>query len=408
MTWKTRGIAVLVGLAVVGALVWAFAPQPVEVEVAAVTRGPFRQTIDEDGITRVRDRYVVSAPLSGRLLRMALKAGDAVQQGMLLAVIVPGAPALLDVRTEQELTERVGAAEAERLHTMAMVERAQAALKQARADLERSRTLADKGVVSMEKLEHDHTEVELKQKELQAAQFDDQAAMHQVDMARAALQRFRHDTQGTTRAQRWEIRSPIAGRVLRVIQESEAVVASGEPLLEIAEPQDLEVVVDVLTANAGAIEPGAAVWLDRGGDAPPLEGRVRLVEPAAFTKISALGVEEQRVNVIIDLVSPPDQWRNLGDAYRVDARITVWSAADVIKVPTSALFRSGTQWAVFTVSHGTAHKREIQIGPRAGHEAVVVNGLEPGEHIIVYPSDAVQDGNRVKVRASHPTDHGGG
>ncbi|WP_089718127.1 efflux RND transporter periplasmic adaptor subunit [Candidatus Entotheonella palauensis] len=396
MTWKARSSAAIIGLAIVGVLVWSLAPQPVEVETAAVTRGPFRKTVEEDGKTRVRDRYVIAAPLARRLLRITLKTGDAVHQGMLLALIVPRAPALLDVRTEQELTERLGSAEAERLHTIAVVERAQAALQQARADLERSRKLANKGVLALDRLEHDQTEVEIKQKELLATQFDDQAAMHQVEMARAALQRFRQDAQDHGSEQQWEVRSPISGRVLRVIQESEAVVESGTPLLEIAEPAALEVVVDVLTADASAIAPGASVMLDRGGGAPPLEGRVRLIEPAAFTKISALGVEEQRVNVIIDFVSPHDEWRNLGDAYRVDAQITVLSTAVAIKVPTSALFRINRQWAVFTVTQGRAHLRQIRIGARAEREAVVEDGLEPDEQVIVYPSDAVQDGIRVK------------
>ncbi len=403
MTWKTKSSATLVGLAIIGILVWALRPPSIEVDIATVTRGPFRKTIEEDGKTRVRDRYIVAAPVAGQLLRIALKAGDPVQTDMRLAVIVPRAPELLDVRTEQELSERVGAAEAERLHTMAMVERAQATLKQARADQERSSKLADKGVISLDKLEHDQTEVEIKQKELQAAHFDDQATMHQVEMARAALQRFRQDAQGNGRDQQWDIRSPVAGRVLRVIQESEAVVESGEPLLEIAEPKALEVVVDVLTTDAVSIQPNAPVWLDCGGGMAPLEGRVRRVEPRAFTKISALGVEEQRVNVMIDFVSPPDPRRNLGDAYRVDAEIAVLSVADTILVPTSALFRTRKQWAVFTVNQGRAHKRDVQIGARTGREASVDNGLEPGERVIVYPPDAVQDGSRVKARISGQT-----
>lgn len=399
MSWKARGLLLFLALGSAGLVVWAFLPQPVAVDVATVTRGSFQQTIDEDGKTRVRERYVVAAPVAGRLLRVTLKAGDPVEAGMPLAVMVASAPALLDVRTEQEAIERVGAAEASRWRTQALVERAQAGLDQATVDLDRTHKLANKGFVSLDRLEHQQTEVRVKTRELQAAQSEDHAAQHQVEMARAALLRLRHDTMDKTPGQHWEVRSPVAGRVLRLLQESEAVVAMGTPLLEIAEPQEVEVVVDVLTADAGDIHPGAPVHLDRGGSAARLEGRVRLVEPAAFTKISALGVEEQRVNVVIDLLSPRTQWPNLGDGHRVEARIVVFRAADVLQIPLSALFRLHDSWGVFTVSNGRATQRPVRIGPRGERTVVVENGIAPGEQVIIYPPDAVRDGVRVKVRS---------
>ena len=398
--WLRRGTWLLAGVIAAGVLVWAFAPRPVEVETATVTRGPFRKTVDEDGKTRVRDRYVVSAPIPGRLLRVDLKAGAEVEPGTLVARLAPAAPAPLDARTEFEYRERLGAAEAAQLRATANIERANVALEQAKAEEARTAKLADQGFTSRQALDNAQREVELKGKELAAAQFDGHAAQHQVAMARAALTRYRQDAGGKALGTAWEIRSPVAGRVLRVVQESEAIVAAGAPILEIGDPRALEIVVDVLTADAAAIRPGAAVELDHGGGTPLAPGRVRLVEPAAFTKISALGVEEQRVNVVIDFVAPPKAWGNLGDGHRVDARITVDTRDDAVQVPVSALFRHGDGWAVFAVSGGRARLQPVATGPRNGAVAVVLGGLDPGARVIAYPGDAVADGVQVKVRES--------
>jgi HlyD family secretion protein len=386
------------GLVVLGVLGWAFTSAPIEVEVASVTRGPFRKTIDEDGKTRVRERYVVSAPLAGRLLRVELKPGAAVEVGTLLATLVPSAPTLFDTRTERELAERVGTTEAGLLRANAAVEHAHVALDQANADLARAAQLAGQGFTSKESLERVQRGVELKAKELKIAEFDGHVAEHQVALARAAQSRARQEAGGSAGGQRWQIRSPVAGRVLRVVQESEAVVPVGTPILELGDPQNLEVVVDVLTADAAAIRPDAEVELDHGGNARPLAGRVRLVEPAAFTKVSALGVEEQRVNVVIDFVAPPEDWQNLGDAHRVDARIVVEKRVDAVTVPLGALFRQDGNWAAFVLTDGRARLRAVQVGPRGGLQAAVEGGLEPGERVVVYPSDAVRDGGRVRAR----------
>ncbi len=382
-------------LAAAAALAWVFAPRAVDVEVAGVARGPFVRTVDEDGKTRVRDRYVVSAPLAGRLLRVVLRAGDEVAVGATVATLVPAAPALLDARAVQELTERVGAAEAERARSMASGQRAEVALKLARSELERAKSLAGQGFTSKQALDRAEREVELKTQELAAARFDEHATEHQLALARAALARARSGERG---GERWEIRSPVAGRVLRVAQESEAVVAVGAPIVELGDPGKLEAVVDVLTADAGLIKPGAEAGLDRGGGAPPLAGRVRLIEPAAFTKVSALGVEEQRVNVVIDIVAPVEQWRDLGDAFRVDAKIVVDRRADAVTVPTGAVFRHGEGWAVFVDDGGRARLVAIEPGPRGGARTVVQSGLEPPAEVVVYPGDAVKDGVRIRVR----------
>ncbi len=398
--WLRRGAWMLAAAMAAGLLVWAFAPRPVEVETVTVIRGPFRKTVDEDGKTRVRDRYVVSAPIHGRLLRVDLKVGAAVEPGMLVARLAPAAPTPLDARTEVEYRERLGAAEASGSRATANAERASVALEQAKAEATRASKLADQGFTSRQALENAQREVELRTKELAAAQFDGQAAEHQVAMARAALTRYRQDAGGRVTGAVWEIRSPVAGRVLRVVQESEAVVAAGSPILEIGDPQALEVMVDVLTADAAAIRPGAMVELDHGGAAPVLAGRVRLVEPAAFTKISALGVEEQRVNVLIDFAARPAAWENLGDGHRVDARITVETADDAVLVPVSALFRQGDGWAVFAVSGNRAQLRPVTTGARNGMVAIVHAGLDPGAEVIAYPADAIADGVSVKARGA--------
>lgn len=397
--WLKRILAALLGIASLGALIAAFLPKAETVEAVEVARGSFEQTIEEDGKTRVRERYVVSAPLAGKLQRIRLKAGDEIRQGALLAVIEPSIPALLDVRTEHELGERLGQAEAGKLRAAVAIERAQAALEKSQADLERARKLAEKNFVSANQLEQAGLAVKLNSRELDAAKHADHAAAHDVAVARAALSRLHQEAAGgKTSGQHWQVHAPISGYVLKVAQESETAVAVGAPLLEIGSPSDLEVVVDVLSADAVQIAPGAPVHLERWGKTEPLEGRVKRVEPAAFTKISALGVEEQRVNVVIDLVSPGEKWQSLGDGYKVDARIVVAHLDDAVKVPVAALFREDDQWAVFTVTAGKATKRTLQLSRRGALEAVVAQGLQPGEKVIVHPGDAVKDGGRVKIR----------
>lgn len=403
MTGKKILFSGVAAAAAVGALIWAFTPKPALVEVAEVTRGRFEQTIDEDGKTRVRERYIVTAPLAGRVQRIALKAGDSIERGAVLAAMTPAAPPFIDARSERELQERVGAAEATVARATTQVEHARAALAQNRADAQRTQKLAAQGFVSPTQLERDTLKVTLSQRETEAADFERHAAQHQLVLARAALTHSRQAAQ-TGRSERLEIRAPAAGRVLRVAQESEAVVALGAPLMEIGDPADLEVVVDVLSSDAQHIAPGQRVKLERQAALPnntiaPLEGRVRRVEPSAFTKVSALGVEEQRVNVIVDLTSPREQWQNLGDAYRVDAKIAVHSADNAVMVPVAALFRDGRDWAVFVVDGAVARKLVVESSRRGGQQALVDKGLNAGERVIVYPGDAVKDGVRVSARS---------
>jgi HlyD family secretion protein len=394
---RGRWIAAAATFAAVALVAWALVPKPLAVEIATVAQGAFEKTVDEDGKTRVRERYVVSAPLAGRLQRVELKPGATVARGTLLATLLPAAPALLDVRTEQELTERLGAAEADQLRAEASAARARVAHDLAQSELGRQTDLAARGFTSQQALERAQRDFELKAKDLDVAQFERHASEHQFALARAALMRARAG--GGKAGERWDIRSPVDGVVLRVVQESEAVVGVGAPIIELGDRRDLEVVVDVLTADAAQVRPGAAARLDFGDGRPPLEGRVRLVEPSAFTKVSALGVEEQRVNVVVDLVSPRDAKR-FGDGYRVDAHIVVEERPDAILVPVGALFMHDGGWAVYVVDAGRARLRAIDSGPRNGTHAIVVSGLASGERVVVYPGDAIRDGVRVAARAT--------
>jgi HlyD family secretion protein len=374
------GLVVLAGLIIAG-----FWPQPVPVETVAVNVGKLRATVNEEGKTRIKQRYTVSAPVTGQLRRIPFKAGAEVKGGAtILAVIEPVAPGLLDARSR-------AAAEARRDAAAANLEKARNAHKFASSELRRFERLSAQNTVSVQ--------------ELEAAQMRDESALKEetasagaLRQAEAELAEFTSPGQGSSGAdcQPVEIKTPTDGRVLRVFEENARVVTAGTPLVEIGDPADLEVVVDVLSRDGAAIKPGAKVEFEEWGGAEPLEGRVRLVEPAAFTKVSALGVEEQRVNVIADLVAPSEQRRNLGDNFRVEARIEVWQADDVVKVPAGALFRQEEQWAAFVAANGRAQLRRVKVGHSSGSETQVMEGLKAGEEVILYPGSRVKDGQRVK------------
>jgi HlyD family secretion protein len=403
-TWSTRLLVAALAAAAVGAAVRAFAPAPVAVDAARVARGRFEEVVEEDGRTRVRNRYLVSAPLAGRLDRITLRAGDQIDAGAVVAVVAPTAPPLLDARAVRELSERVGSAEAALEQTRAVLGRAQAARDQSRIDHERARKLSADRVLSAAELERARLGLELAEKDLVAAASATHTAEHDLESARAALSRSREGGDEPFR-----VTSPVAGRVFRVLQESAGVVGPGTPLVEIADPADLEIVVDVVTADAVRIRPSARVRIERWGGELPLEGRVRLVEPAGYTKISALGVEEQRTNVVVDLTSPSAIWEALGDGYRVDARIVVFETDDALQAPSSALFRDGDEWAAFVVEDGRARKRPVVSRRRTERMALVEQGIDEGQSVILYPTDAIVDGVRVRMRppqSPSPTDDG--
>jgi HlyD family secretion protein len=369
-TWIIGGSATLAIAALLG---WAFAPRPLEVEVASVTEGPFETSIEEDGKTRLRDRYVVSAPLAGRLPRITLREGDTVEAGALLATLTPVLPAMLDERTRREQQLRVEIAQAQTQRVAARVEGAKVALAQARNEQQRTEQLARQGFVAPTKLETDRLSVMAAQKDLDAAVEEGHIAAHEVEQARAALQALTSPGGGRGFA----LRAPVAGHVLKVVQASEGVVALGTPILELGDTARLEIVAELLTADALRAQPGSLVHIERwGGD----------------------GV---RVRVLIDLSSPPEQWRALGDGFRVGVRIVTRSLAKVVKVPVSAVFpvpegEGGT--AVFTLDGGRARRVTVKLGARNGSEAWIESGVTPGTQVIVYPPAATRDGLRVKPR----------
>lgn len=387
-------VAMGLGVAIaVAGIAWSLMPRPVPVEVATVAKGRFVASVDEDGKTRIRERYAVAAPLAGRLTRIQLKAGDRVAFGDALATIVPSPAPFLDPRSRREAEEKLGAAEAARERTKAVVERAHAQTDQAKTDLERTRTLVARGAATAQALERAELAMRVADRDLRAAEFLDHAAGHELDQARALLARYQDGADAPD--ERWNITAPVSGVVLKVVQESETVVSSGAPLLEIGDPRDLEIVADVVSADAVEIRPGADVVIERWGGSGPLSGRVRRVEPAAFTKVSTLGVEEQRVNVLIDVLSPPEQWPGLGDGYQVDTRIAVFTQDDAAIIPAGALFRRGDSWNVYVVEDGRARSRAIGLLRRSGRLAAVKEGLATGERVIVYPSDQISPGVRV-------------
>lgn len=388
--WTGIGIAIALAL-----LVWAFLPQSIEVELAGVTQGRFERSVQEDGKTRLRERYVVSTPLTGRVARIDLKQGDTIERDALLATLWPVTPNLLDERTRQEQSERIGAMEASVRRASANVERAKAALEQAIADLKRSETLAQQGFVSPTQNETGRLNVRLREKELESARQEEHASRHELDQSRIAIRQFAQGAEGGPQRS-WAIKAPIAGKVLKVNQQSEGVVQAGTALIELGNPAQLEVVVDLLTEDAAQVRPGTPATLSNWGGPQTLQARVRLIEPAAFTKVSALGVEEQRVNVVLDITSPPEQWQALGDGFKVDVRILVQVVENALKIPVSALFPLGARSALFVVDGGRARQHEIEVLARNGREAWVKTKLKPGTEVILYPPAALQEGDRVR------------
>jgi HlyD family secretion protein len=375
-------------------LVWAFRPAAVAADFATAARGPLEVTVDEEGKTRVRDRYVVSAPVPGRMERIEFEPGDpVVARKTVLAQFRPVDPALLDVRTRAELEGRIKAAEAALGGARAERERVAADLAFAGDELKRTKELVAGGALAARDLEAAERAVKVLERSLQSADFAIRSAQYQVEVARASLVQTRAGRVATI-----PLYSPIDGVVLRRLQESEAVVPLGQPLMEIGNLAGMEIVSDLLSSSAVKVSAGQAVRIEQWGGDRALKGRVRRVEPSGFTKISALGVEEQRVNVLMDFEEAREYWKSIGDGYRVEVRIIVWSKPDVLKIPASSLFRDETQWAVYKVMNGAAVRTTVEIGQRSGLEAEVLNGLQPGDQIVVYPSDAIQHGVKLVPR----------
>jgi len=383
---KLRYVVFAAVLAV--ALVMVLRPRPVPVESGAVSRGPLTVTVDEEARTRVRERFVVAAPVAGRLQRIGLHEGDAVEAGAVVARI---APAPLDPRLFGQAQARLRAAEAAREAARAREDRARAAFDQAHRERDRADELGREGLQSAEERERAVLAEVTAAAEMDAARHASEAAAHEIAEARATL--LAAPPEGRRSGVLVEVRCPEKGTILRILQESDRVVAAGTPLFELGNLGDLEIVAEMLSSDAVNVKPGAAMWVEGWGGADRLEGRVRRIEPSGFTKVSALGVEEQRVNVIGDLASRPE---SLGDGFRVEVRVVVWESADVRKVPGSALFRAGTDWKVFVIEGGRARSRRVGVGHRTTTEAEVREGLQEGDLVVLYPGDRVQEGSRVE------------
>ncbi len=393
-------VAIAAGVCAAAALAWAFAPRPVEVEVAGVAVGAFEQTIDEDGKTRLPERHVISAPLAGRLARITLREGDAVAAGAVVATLTPVLSPLLDERSAREAQARVDGAQAQLARAGVRIERARVGVLQAQLELTRSEQLAQGGFIAPTKLDSDRLASQAAARELETAQQERHIAAHDLEQARAALMAMRQPASSAGRA--LAVTSPIAGQVLRVVQQSEGTVVQGTPLAEVGNLDRLEVIAELLTTDALRAQAGTPVRIERWGGPGVLDGRVKRVEPAAFTKISALGVEEQRVNVIIDITTPRAQWKALGEAYRVSARIVVTAVNEALLVPASAVFplpdSDDHEMAAFVISNGRAKLTPVELAGRNGISAWVSGGLTAGAKVIVYPPTAVRDGVRVRER----------
>jgi HlyD family secretion protein len=385
--WGKRiGLGLAAGLTLAG-LVNAFLPSPVGVDVGVVSRRPLDVEIAEDGQTRVRDRFVVTAPISGELERLTVEAGAEVAQGAVLAQIRPPRPMLLDERSRSELSARLALSRAHERQAATSIARATLARDAGVRDANRARGLVAQGAITVQELERTELAERIAIEDLRSAGLQRTAAAAEVAQVLATLQDGRDSTRVAP------VTAPSSGRVLRVIRESAGPVAAGSPLLELGDIRALEVVVDVLSSDAARIAPGMPIQLD-SGTGQPISGRVRLVEPSAFTRVSALGVEEQRVNVVATIDEPP---ASIGDGFRVDARIIIWHTDQTLVVPASALFRDGDRWAVFAVEDSRARLRRVEIGHRGRFE-VELSGLDAGSQVIVHPTDRIADGVRVEPR----------
>jgi HlyD family secretion protein len=385
------------GAGVLALVVIGLWPKPLPVEIAAASRGDLRVTVSEEGMTRLKNRYVVSSPVAGYLQRIEWKPGAELIAGeTVLAVLETNEADLLDARAQAQAEARVRGAEANVAQAAAQTERARAAHAMAAADLSRFRTLAQSQVVSQQELDAVVMREATAAQDLRAAEFSGQVAAFELEQARALLGRGRENSAALAKQPPLVIRSPVSGRVLRVFQESARPVTAGFPLIEVGDPTDLELRIEVLSRDAVGISPGARMLVEQWGGSRPLEARVRVVEPAAFTKISALGVEEQRVYVVGDFVDGVNQRLALGDSYRVEGRIVTWEGKNLLRVPAGALFQRGKTWETFVFSHGTARLRNVKPGRSDGINSEILDGLSEGENVIVYPGDKVSDGSSVK------------
>jgi HlyD family secretion protein len=387
----------ILGVIVLVAVVAGLRPKPLPVEVAVVGRGPLTVTVLEEGKTRIRQRYTISPPVSGYLRRPEVRAGAPVKAGETVLARVQAEPAgLLNPRTQAEAEARVSAAEALLNQREAELERARSSADLAAKELERARALRQSGAVSASEADQRESEAAMRGRELRAAEFALNVGKFELRQAEAALMQAKGNPDQA--GEPVTVTSPVTGFVLNVFEESARIIAAGTPIMEVGDPTDLEAEIELLSTDAAGIQIGAEVSIERWGGPKPLRARVALVEPAAFTKISALGVEEQRVKVRVDFIDPLPRELLLGDRYRVEARIVTWHSDDVLQIPTGALFRRGGEWMCFVVEGGKARLRQVKVGHNNGVQAEVIDGIAAGEQIILHPPDAVTDGAPVNPR----------
>lgn len=394
--WRRRITWFAVLLLIVAALGYGFRPQPRPVDTAPAARSPMQVAIEEEGKTRVIDRYIITAPVAGTTCRVDLDVGDSVEKDQMLVNINPLQSQALDPRAHAEAEARVAAAQAALLAAEQNVDSARADAELAVSELKRLAPLAEQGHVSANSLDQARAQKRSTAAALRSAEFAVDIAEHELEAARTAL-RYTGNTSSDP-ADMIQVLAPVSGRILKLQHECEGVVTRGQSLLEIGDTRSLEIETDVLSADAVKIEPGMHVLYERWGGEAPLRGLVRRVEPVGFTKVSALGVEEQRVLIISDITSPPEEWQTLGDGYRVESRFILWEDQDVLQIPASALFRSNGQWTLFVVQNNRARQRAVKIGQRNGLSAQILEGLAESETVITHPDDTIDDGVRVKPR----------
>ncbi|MEO8548686.1 MAG: efflux RND transporter periplasmic adaptor subunit [Kofleriaceae bacterium] len=384
--WTRRSVLGVIVIGALGALVYNFLPKPVEVEVAVARRAPLEVTVEEDGKTRVHERFVVAAPISGSLARVELEPGDVVVVGAVIAQIQPPDPALLDPRSRDEATARLSAAVAQERAASTAIARARVGREQAVRDAERTRKLAATGAITLSERERGDLAEQLSSSDLATAQQQAAAAAAAVAVARAVL------GQGTRAGAGFAVKSPASGRIFKVVRDSAGAIAAAAPLVELGDPRAIEAVIDVLSSDAARITPGMHCAIGAWGGDGELAGSVTRIEPSAFTHLSALGVEEQRVNVVIAIPDPP---ATLGDGYRIEGKIVLW-AGEALAVPGSAVFRDHDAWAVYTVEDGRAKLVHVEVGRRGRLDVEIVQHLAPGARVILHPGDTVTDGVRVR------------
>jgi len=386
-----------VGLGLAAAIGWSFWPRHELVDLDTVTRGPFQVTVQDEAKTRVRDVYVVSAPVAGRLLRVPNYPGDGVVAGQtIVAQLEPSEPAFLDARARAQAEARVKAANAARALSAADVRQAQAEVDNAASELKRVEALAPRGLVAQVELERAKMRQQKATAALESARSALSVKQFELENARMLLADFSGTNPETVPFV--SLKAPVTGRVFRVMQKSESVVAAGTPILEIGNQGDLEVAADMLSTDAVKVVPGAAAWITDWGGTKELTARVRLIEPSGFTKFSALGVEEQRVRIILDIVEPRAAWTHLGDGFRVNVRIAIWESGDEIRVPLGALFRRDQSWATFVVRDGRVSLTPVSTGQVNGRDAQVISGLNEGDRVVLHPSDRIRDGGFISER----------